>query len=154
VLGGQGTSRVGMSIHNKLLGDKPEGFFDGLNLDLTSLTVLAFPHGNSKGEEPVGEDVQWKDGARVVSMEAAVHFPCLPVAFSLGPIHCCRSNHLPRNVLQTLNFSHWGPPPESTTGCWAAETWCQMKSRNQGQRGHAWNETTSGPLRGGMLCPP
>ncbi len=108
MLGGQGTSRVGMSVQNKLLGDEPEGFFNGLNLDLTSLTVLAFPHGNSKGEELVGEDVRWKNGAWVVSMEAAVHFPCPPVAFSLGPIHCCRSNRLPRNVSQTLNFSHWG----------------------------------------------
>jgi hypothetical protein len=108
VLGGRGTSRVGMSVQNELLGDKPEGFFGGLNLDLTSLTVLAFPHGNSKGEEPVGEDVRWKNGARVVLMEAAVRFPCPPVAFFLGPIHCCRSTCLPRNVLQTLNFSHWG----------------------------------------------
>ncbi len=108
MLGGRGTSRVGMSVQNELLGDKPEGFFGGLNLDLTSLTVLAFPHGNSKGEEPVGEDVRWKNGARVVLMEAAVRFPCPPVAFFLGPIHCCRSTCLPRNVLQTLNFSHWG----------------------------------------------
>jgi hypothetical protein len=108
VLGGRGTLRVGMSVQNELLGDKPEGFFDGLNLDLTSLTVLAFPHGNSKGEEPVREDVRWENGAQVVSMEAAVHFLCPLVAFSLGHIHCCRSNRLPRNVLQTLNFSHWG----------------------------------------------
>jgi hypothetical protein len=99
VLDGRGTLRVGMFVQNDLLG---------VHLDLTSLTILAFPHGNSKGEEPVGEDMQWENGARVVSMEAAVHFPCPPKAFSLGPIHCCRSNHLPRNVSQTLNFSHWG----------------------------------------------
>jgi hypothetical protein len=108
MLGRQGASRVGMSVQNKLLGDKPEGFFDGLNLDLMSLTVLAFPHGNSKGEEPVGGGVQQENGARVVLMVVAVRFPCLPVAFSFRPIHCCRSNCLPSNVLQMLNFIHWG----------------------------------------------
>jgi hypothetical protein len=108
VLGGQGALRVGMSIQNKLLGDKLEGFFDGLNLDLMSLTILAFPHGNSKGEEPVGEDVWRENGTRVVLMVVAVRFSRPPVAFSFGPIHCCRSNCLPRNVLLTLNFSHWG----------------------------------------------
>jgi hypothetical protein len=99
-------SRVGMSVQNKLFGDKPEGFFDCLNLDLTSLTILAFPHGYSKGEEPVGEDVRWENGAGGVLMELAVHFPRLPVALSVGPIRCCRSNCLPRSVLKTLNLSH------------------------------------------------
>ncbi len=45
-----------MSIQNELLGDEPEGFCNGLNLDLISETVLAFPHGDSKGEEPVREE--------------------------------------------------------------------------------------------------
>jgi hypothetical protein len=108
VLGRQGTSRVGMSVQNKLLGDEPEGFFDGLNLDLMSLTILAFPHGNSKGEELVGEDVWWENGAQGVLMEPAVCFPCLPVALSVGPIHCGRSNCMPCSISKKLNLSHWG----------------------------------------------
>jgi hypothetical protein len=97
-----------MSIQNKLLGDKLEDFFDGLNPDLTSLTVLAFPHGNSKGEELVGEDVRWKNGAWGVMMEPTVHFPYLLVALSVGPIHCCRSNCFLCSVLKMFNLSHWG----------------------------------------------
>jgi hypothetical protein len=49
---------VGISVQNILLGDGSERKFDRLNLDLMSLTVLAFPHGDSKGEEPVREDIR------------------------------------------------------------------------------------------------
>ncbi len=41
---------VWMSIQNELLGNVPESFFDRLNLDLSSASVLAFPHGDSKRE--------------------------------------------------------------------------------------------------------
>jgi hypothetical protein len=40
-----------MSVQNELLGDVPESFFDQLNLDLSSSSVLAFPYGDSKREE-------------------------------------------------------------------------------------------------------
>ena len=59
MLGGQGASWVGISIQNKLLGDKLERFSHCLNLDLTSVTVLAFPQSDSKGEESVCENV-WR----------------------------------------------------------------------------------------------
>ena len=49
-----GFSGVWMSIQNKLLGDVPENFFDRLNLNLSSASVLPFPHGDSKREELVG----------------------------------------------------------------------------------------------------
>ncbi len=57
MLGGQGASWVGMSVQNKLLVEKPECSWDCLNLDFMSVTILAFPHGNSKGEESVRDDV-------------------------------------------------------------------------------------------------
>jgi hypothetical protein len=44
---------VTMSVQNILLGNGSERDFDRLNLDLTSEATLAFPHGNSKGEEHV-----------------------------------------------------------------------------------------------------
>jgi hypothetical protein len=56
-------SWVGISVQNILLGDGSESEFDQLNLDLMSLTVLAFPHGDSKGEESVREDVRRLDFA-------------------------------------------------------------------------------------------
>ena len=52
MLGGLCTSGFQMSDKNELLGDESEGCCDRLNLDLISETLLAFPHGNSKGEEP------------------------------------------------------------------------------------------------------
>jgi hypothetical protein len=57
MLGEQGASWVGMSVQNELSGDKSERVCHRLNLDLMSITVLAFPHGNSKSEELVREDV-------------------------------------------------------------------------------------------------
>jgi hypothetical protein len=59
MLGGRGPLWVGTSIQNKLLGDKPECSCDSLNLDFMSITILAFLHGNSKGEESVRDDV-WR----------------------------------------------------------------------------------------------
>jgi len=46
VLGWRSASGVRMSVQNELLGDEPEGFCNGLNLDLISETVLAFLHGD------------------------------------------------------------------------------------------------------------
>jgi hypothetical protein len=51
------------------LGDSSERDFDRLNLDLMSFTVLAFPHGDSKGEESVSEDVKRLDFAGGVLIE-------------------------------------------------------------------------------------
>jgi hypothetical protein len=44
---------VTMSVQNILLGNGLERDFNRLNLDSTSEAILAFPHGNSKGEEHV-----------------------------------------------------------------------------------------------------
>ena len=108
MLGWRNASWVRMSIQNVLLGDEPEGFCNGLNLDLISETVLAFPHGNSKGEEPVREHSLRKYLAGGVVVEPAVHFPRLPVALAFGPVHCSRSNCFPRSVLKTLNLNKCG----------------------------------------------
>ncbi len=108
MLGWRGSSGVRMSAQNELLGDKPEGFSNGLNLDLISETVLAFPHGDSKGEEPVRENPLRKYVAGGVEVEPAVRFPCLPVALAFGPVHCSRSNRFPRSVSKTLNLNQCG----------------------------------------------
>ena len=42
-----------MSVQNVFLGDGAESYFDLLNLDLMANAVLAFLHGNIKGEEHV-----------------------------------------------------------------------------------------------------
>jgi len=52
-----------MSVQNELLGDVPEHSSNGLNLHLMSVTVPAFPDGDSKGEESVREDVRVMDFA-------------------------------------------------------------------------------------------
>jgi hypothetical protein len=52
-LGGGGPAGVVMFVQNKPLCDVPESPFGLLNLDLSSKTVLYFPHGNSKREELV-----------------------------------------------------------------------------------------------------
>ena len=108
MLGWRSASGVRMSVQNELLGDEPEGFCNGLNLDLISETVLAFPHGNSKGEEPVRENPLRKYVARGVEVEPAVHFPRLPVALVFGPINCSRSNRFPRSVSKMLNLNQCG----------------------------------------------
>ncbi len=109
MLGGQGPSWVGMSVQNKLLGDKPECSCDCLNLDFMSVTILAFMHGNSKGEESVRDDVWRLDFAsRGILIEPAVHLTCFPVAMPLGSVHCCNANHFPRSILKTLNLSQRG----------------------------------------------
>ena len=108
MLGWRSASGVRMSIQNELLGDEPEGFCNGLNLDLISETVLAFPHGDSKGEEPVREHSLRKYLAGGVVVEPAVRFPRLPVALAFGPVHCSRSNRFPRSVSKTLNLNQCG----------------------------------------------
>jgi len=91
-----------------LLGDSLEREFDRLNLDLMSLTVLAFPHGDSKGEESVHEDVRHLDFARGILIEPAMRLPCFPVAMPLGSVHSCSSNRFPHSVLKTLYLSQLG----------------------------------------------
>jgi hypothetical protein len=108
VLGWRSASGVRMSVQNELLEDEPEGFCNGLNLDLISETVLAFPHVNSKGEEPVREHSLRKYLAGGVVIEPVVRFPRLPVALAFGPIHCSRSNRFPRSVSKTLNLNQFG----------------------------------------------
>jgi hypothetical protein len=116
MLGGQGASWVGMSIQNKLLGDKSERACNRLNLDLMSATVLAFPHGNSKSEEPVREDVWRLDFTGGIVIEPAVHLPCVPVAVPLGSIHCRSANRFPRRVSKMLDLSKQGTA--ASVHCW------------------------------------
>ncbi len=75
MLGGRGALWVGMSIQNELLEDKLERVCHCLNLDLISVTVLAFPHSNSKGEKSVREDVWHLDFTRGIVIEPAVRLP-------------------------------------------------------------------------------
>jgi len=136
---------VRMSVQNELLGDKPEGFCNRLNRDLISETALTFSHGNSKGEEPVREENWYKYFAWGGLIEPTVRFPCSPVILSFGPVHCCRSNHFPHSVSKKLNLSQcmaW--LQASMSGCRAKRTWCQRKSKNQGQRVVMQHKTTSG----------
>ncbi len=115
MLGGRGPLWVGMSIQNKFLGDKPECSCNCLNLDFMSVTVLAFPHSNSKGEELVRDDVWHLCFARGILIEHAVHLPCFPVAMLLGSVHCSSANCFPPSVSKTLNLSQRG------TACWESD---------------------------------
>ena len=108
MLGGRGPLWVGMSVQNKLMGDKLECSCDCLNLDFMSVTILAFPHGNSKGEKLVHEDVWCLDFTGCIVIEPAVCLPCLLVAVPLGSIHCRSANRFPRRVLKTLDLSQQG----------------------------------------------
>ncbi len=94
-----------MFVQNILLGDGSEREFDRLNLDLMSLTVLAFPHGDSKGEESVREDVRRLDFAGGILVEPAMHLPCFPVAMPLGSVHSRSDNHFPCSISKTLYLS-------------------------------------------------
>ena len=98
---------VTISVQNVLLGDGAENFLNRLNLDLTSEAVLAFPHGNSKGEEHVG-CVRWRGSGAACVVESTVPCPRFPVPASVGLAHCRSSNRFPRNVSKTLYFSHSG----------------------------------------------
>jgi len=105
LLGGRGASWVGISIQNILLGNGSECEFDRLNLDRMSLTILAFLHGNSKGEESVREDVRRFDFAGGILIEPAMHLPCFQVVMPLGSIHSCSANCFPRSVSMMLYLS-------------------------------------------------
>ena len=105
MLGRQGALLVGMSIQNELLGDKLERACHHLNLDLMSVTVLAFSHSDTKSEELVREDVWRLDFPGGIVIEPAVHLPCVPVAVPLRSIHCRSANRFPRRVLKTLDLS-------------------------------------------------
>ena len=108
MLGWRSASGVRMSIQNELLGDEPEGFCNGLNLDLISETVLAFPHGDSKGEESVREDVRRLNFACGILIEPTMRLPRFPEAMPLGFVHNCSANRFPRRVSKTLYFSQSG----------------------------------------------
>ena len=96
-----------MSVQNVLLDDGAEGFLDRLNLDLTSKAVLAFPHGNSKGEEHVLGVGRWRAGTAGL-VELTVCLPCFPVLLFDCAVHSRRSNRFPRSVSKTLDFSRSG----------------------------------------------
>ena len=105
-----------MSVQNILLGDGSECKFDRLNLDLMSLTILAFPHGNSKGEESVCEDVRHLDLAGGILVELAMRLPCFPIVMPLGSIHSRSANRFPRSVSKTLYLSQLGTV--ASVHCW------------------------------------
>jgi len=90
------------------LGDGSEREFDRLNLDFMSFTVLAFLHGNSKGEESVRKDVRRLNFAWGILIEPAMRFPRLLVAMPLGSVHRCSANRFPRRVSKTLYLSQLG----------------------------------------------
>ena len=108
LLGGRGASWVGISIQNILLGNGSECEFDRLNLDRMSLTILAFLHGDSKGEESVREDVRHFDFAGGILIEPAMRLPRFLVAMPLGSVHSCSANRFPRRVSKTLYLSQLG----------------------------------------------
>ena len=116
MLGGRGASWVGMSVQNELLGDKSERFCHCLNLDLTSVTVLTFPHGDSKGEESVREDVWRLDFTGGIVIEPAMRLPCLPIAETLGSIHCRSANRFSRRLSKMLDLSQRGTA--ASVHCW------------------------------------
>ncbi len=95
-------------LQNILLGGGSERVFDQLNLDFMSFTVLAFPHGNSKGEESVRKDVRRVNFAWGILIEPAMHSPCFPVAMPLGSVHHCSANRFPSRVSKTLYLSQLG----------------------------------------------
>ena len=97
-----------MSIQNILLGNSLEHKFDRLNLDLMSLTILAFAHSDSKGEESVCEDVRRVDFAGGILIDPAMRLPRFPVAMPLGSVHSCSANRFPRSVSKMLYLSQLG----------------------------------------------
>jgi hypothetical protein len=105
-----------MSIQNILLGDGSERKFDRLNLVLMSLTILAFPHGDSKGEESVREDVRCLDFSGGILVEPAMLLPRFPVAMPLGSVHSCSANRFPRSILKMLYLSQLGTV--ASVHCW------------------------------------
>ncbi len=98
------------------MGDGSESKFDRLNLDLMSFTVLAFPHGDSKGEEAVSEDVRRVDFAGGVLIEPAMRLSRFPVAMPLGSVHSCSANRFPRSVSKTLDLNQLGT--DASVHCW------------------------------------
>ena len=108
---------MGWDIHPEhTLGDGSEREFDRLNLDLMSLTILAFPHGDSKGEESVREDVRCLDFSGGILVEPAMLLPRFPVAMPLGSVHSCSANRFPRSILKMLYLSQLGTV--ASVHCW------------------------------------
>jgi hypothetical protein len=80
--------------------------------------ILAFSHGNNKGEEHVFNVAGRPPWPLTVDWEeAAMLLPHAPVFVLDGAIHCCRSNCLPRNVSKTFDFS-CGGTIASCHSCW------------------------------------
>jgi hypothetical protein len=73
-----------------------------------SFTVLAFLHGDSKGEESVREDVRRVNFVCGILIEPAVRLPRFTVAMPLGSVHSCSANRFPRRVSKTLYLSQLG----------------------------------------------
>jgi hypothetical protein len=113
---GDGEVQGLISIQNILLGDGSEREFDRLNLDLMSLTILAFPHGNSKGEELVSEDVGHLDFSGGILIKPAMRLPCFPVVMPLGSVHSCSANRFPCSVSKTLYLNQLGT--DASVHCW------------------------------------
>ena len=102
-------SQCPSSIQNVLLGNGMESFLNRLNLEPTPKAVLAFLHGNSKGEKHVFDVTRGERRSTAVErIQAAMRLPRTPVPLPFGPIHSCRSNCFPRNVSKMLNFTHSG----------------------------------------------
>ncbi len=77
-----------MSVQNIRLGNGSERDFNRLNLDLTSEAILAFPHGNSKGEEHVFNVVGREVWTPLVEWEEfTMPLPCAPVALTHCTVH-------------------------------------------------------------------
>jgi hypothetical protein len=106
-----------MSVQNELLGDVPESFFDQLNLDLSSLSVLAFPHGDSKREELVGVRC-CGPCIQMGTVHGAMHRPGCPILGPFGPVHRGSSNRFPRRVSKTLNLTQGGL--DASVHCWSS----------------------------------
>ena len=95
-----------MSVQNILFGNGLEHDFNRLNLDSTSEAMLAFPHGNSKGEEHVFNVVGREVWTPLVELEEfTMPLPCVPVALAHCTVHCHSFDCFPRNVLKMLDFS-------------------------------------------------
>ena len=144
MLGGRGPSWVGMSVQNELLGDVPEHSSNGLNLHLMSVTVPAFPDGDSKGEESVREDVRCKDFAGGILIESAMRLPRFPGSLPCGSIHCRSANCFPRRVSKTLDFSQRGTAASVYCCCSGRgkvvlnDKWKSRSDRGDADRNNCW----------------
>ncbi len=152
-----GEARLGLiSVQNILLGDGSESSFDRLNLDLASKAKLAFPHGNSKGEEHVFNVVGREANTAVILwVEATVRCPLAPVAVPFGAVHCCSSNCLPCNVSKTLDFSQIGTIASCQVCCLGnGKAISNDETKSLSDKFGPLLETVHAPWRGKRQCRP